>query len=103
MPLEELLEQKSLEIKSLHQINSKLLQFCSAVLQLANDQLTQLILIKPQIDALKDYLFSIILKSKDSKELEIDAGRAISILNKAKYSFSGKDLTGINISGADLS
>lgn len=103
MPLEELLEQKSLEINSLHQINSQLLQFCSAVLQLANDQLTQLILIKPQIDTLKDYLFSIILKSKDSKELEMDAARAISILNKAKYSFSGKDLTGINISGADLS
>lgn len=103
MPLEELLEQKSLEINSLQQINSKLLQFCSAVLQLANDQLTQLILIKPQIEKLKDYLFSIILKSKDSKELEMDAARAISILNKAKYSFSGKDLAGINISGADLS
>lgn len=103
MPLEELLEQKSLEITSLQQANSQLLQFCYATLQLTNDQLTQLILIKPQIDKLKDYLFSIILKSKDSKELEMDAAIAISILNKAKYSFSGKDLSGINISGADLS
>lgn len=103
MPLEESLAQKSLEINSLQQSNSQLLHFCSSILQLTNNQLTQLIVIKPQIDQLKDYLFSIILKSKDSKELEMDAARAISILNKAKYSFSGEDLSGINISGADLS
>ncbi len=51
---------------------------------------------------LQEQLWSIIQYSKDSAQVAIAAANAISILNRAQISFSGKDFRGIRIPGADL-
>ncbi|CAG9332297.1 unnamed protein product [Blepharisma stoltei] len=52
---------------------------------------------------LQDKLFSIILQSRENKNLKYAASNAITILNYSKYEFINKDLRGVEIEGANLS
>src|SRR5581483_10333372 len=56
-----------------------------------------------QIDEFKENLYNFIEKSKEDTDFEIAAANSITILNKAGVSFSGNNLSGIHIAGADLS
>ncbi|CAG9332298.1 unnamed protein product [Blepharisma stoltei] len=48
-------------------------------------------------------LFSIILQSREHKNLKFAASNAMTVLNYSKYEFINKDLSSIEIEGADLS
>lgn len=52
---------------------------------------------------LKDILFKIVNNSKQDNSIVQSSANAITILNAANVSFSGMDLSGINIAGAELS
>ncbi|CAG9327724.1 unnamed protein product [Blepharisma stoltei] len=52
---------------------------------------------------LKSVLFSIILFSRETNEIDTASSNAATILNRCNYSFSNKDLHGVRILNADLS
>ena len=53
-------------------------------------------------ETVRNNLFSLVCRSKETESVQIAAANAITILNKAQITFSYQDFSGIRVSGANL-